>query len=41
MEEEAGASGKNMTDHYAREVLQGFSFRSNRPTGGKELRADI
>jgi predicted phage terminase large subunit-like protein len=39
MEEEAGASGKNMIDHYAREVLPGFNFRCDRPTGSKEIRA--
>ncbi len=40
MEEEGGSSGKIATDHYAREVLQGFAFRSQRSTGSKETRAN-
>jgi predicted phage terminase large subunit-like protein len=39
MEEEGGSSGKIVTDHYRREVLQGFSFRSEHPTGPKDVRA--
>lgn len=40
-EEEGGASGKGQSDHYARNVLNGFAFRPVR-TGGKskETRAD-
>lgn len=40
MEEEGGSSGKIATDHYAREVLQGYAFRSQRATGSKETRAN-
>lgn len=40
MEEEGGSSGKIATDHYAREVLAGYSFRSERSTGSKEVRAN-
>lgn len=40
MEEEGGSSGKITTDHYAREVLQGCAFRSQRSTGSKENRAN-
>ena len=39
MEEEGGSSGKIAADYYAREILQGFMFRSERPTGSKEVRA--
>lgn len=40
MEQEPGASGKAMIDHYARRVLQSYAFRGNRETGSKALRAD-
>ena len=40
MEEEGGSSGKITTDHYAREVLLGYAFRSQRSTGSKENRAN-
>ena len=40
MEEEGGSSGKITTDHYAREVLQGYAYRSQRSTGSKENRAN-
>jgi predicted phage terminase large subunit-like protein len=39
MEEEGGSSGKVVTDHYARRVLSGFNFHSERPTGDKATRA--
>ena len=39
MEEEQGASGKSLIDHYARNVLQGYTFMGNRATGSKEIRA--
>lgn len=38
MEEEGGASGKIVTDHYARRVLAGYRFRSVRATMNKMLR---
>jgi len=40
MEEEGGSSGKITTDHYAREVLLGFTYRAQRSTGSKENRAN-
>jgi len=39
MEEEGGSSGKVATDYYAREILSGYMFRSEHPTGSKEVRA--
>jgi predicted phage terminase large subunit-like protein len=39
MEEEGGSSGKIAMDHYAREVLPGFSFHATRSTGDKKTRA--
>jgi predicted phage terminase large subunit-like protein len=39
MEQEAGASGKAMIAHYAKNVFVGFDFRGVSPTGSKELRA--
>lgn len=39
MEEEGGASGKSLTDHYRRSVLVGYNFHSVRPTGDKVVRA--
>jgi len=39
MEQEPGASGAIMIDHYAREVLQGYSFTGVRSTGSKVTRA--
>ena len=39
MEQEGGASGKSVVDHYAREVLVGYAFRGDRPSGSKEIRA--
>jgi len=40
MEEEGGSSGKDTTDHYAREVLKGFDFKGVRSTGSKIIRAE-
>jgi predicted phage terminase large subunit-like protein len=39
MEEEGGSSGKIASDYYAREILAGYPFRSEHPTGSKEVRA--
>lgn len=39
MEQEPGASGKSLTDHYARRVLGGYTFRPVRATGPKLVRA--
>jgi len=40
MEQEPGASGVIVIDHYAREVLKGYSFRGYKTTGDKEVRAN-
>jgi predicted phage terminase large subunit-like protein len=40
MEQEPGASGLIQIDHYAREVLTGYTFRGIRSTGSKEVRAN-
>lgn len=40
IEEEPGSEGKALLDHYARNVLLGFTFRHSRVTGDKELRAN-
>jgi len=40
MEQEPGASGKSMIDHYQREVLKGYAFRGDKVTGSKEIRAN-
>jgi predicted phage terminase large subunit-like protein len=39
MEQEPGSSGVESIDHYAREVLQGFTFRGVKTTGPKAERA--
>jgi len=39
MEEEPGASGKHVIDHYRRQVLPGYAFRGDRVTGPKDVRA--
>lgn len=39
MEQEGGASGKSLIDHYRRDVLRGFAFYGNHPTGSKLVRA--
>lgn len=42
MEQEPGASGKSLISYYSRKVIPaGISFRGNRNTGSKELRAEI
>ena len=38
-EEEPGSSGKIVSDHYARHVLQGYDFRGVRSSGSKAERA--
>lgn len=40
LEQEPGASGKSVIDHYARRVLLGYTFRGRRSTGNKEARAE-
>ncbi len=40
MEQEPGASGKALIDHYTRKVLSGFAFYGRRVTGSKEIRAN-
>lgn len=40
MEQEPGSSGVNDIDHYARQVLLGFTFRPEKTTGSKEIRAN-
>lgn len=39
MEQEPGASGKSLIDHYRRNILVGFDFRGERPSGDKVTRA--
>jgi predicted phage terminase large subunit-like protein len=39
MEQEGGASGKSLVDHYSRNVLSGFSFKGIHPSGDKQTRA--
>ena len=39
LEQEPGASGKSLVDHYVRNVLRGFEVRGDRPTGDKGVRA--
>lgn len=38
LEEEPGSSGKAITDHYVREVLNGYAVRGDKVTGPKEER---
>ena len=40
MEQEPGSAGVNTIDHYRRRVLPGYTFRGNRETGSKEMRAN-
>ncbi len=40
MEQEPGASGKNLIDYYLRQVLAGFAFHGDKVTGDKITRAD-
>jgi predicted phage terminase large subunit-like protein len=39
MEQEPGSSGKNTIDNYSRNILPGFVFHGDRPTGSKVERA--
>lgn len=39
MEQEAGAAGVALKEHYARDVLRGFCFDASKSTGNKETRA--
>ena len=39
MEQEPGSSGKDVIDHYTRNILRGYAFRPVRPTGDKVVRA--
>ncbi len=39
MEQEPGSSGKTVIDSYRRNILPGFNFDSDRPTGSKVARA--
>jgi len=39
MEQEPGSAGVNVINHYARQVLKGFSFKGIKATGPKEVRA--
>ena len=40
MEQEPGSAGVNNIDHYARQVLAGYSFRGVKTTGDKQTRAN-
>lgn len=40
MEEEPGSAGKNNTEHYGNDVLKGYTFRSQKESGSKVLRAN-
>ena len=40
MEQEPGSSGVMEIDHYARNILKGFTFRGDKTTGSKEVRAN-
>lgn len=40
IEEERGSSGILLADHYSRNVLRGFNFRSSKTSGDKEVRAN-
>lgn len=39
IEQEPGQSGKSQVEHYARNVLRGYTVRGHRPTGDKQTRA--
>lgn len=39
MEQEPGASGKALISHYRRNILAGYNFRRNIPSGKKDVRA--
>lgn len=40
MEQEPGASGKALVDHYRHDILRGFPFYARRSTGSKEARSN-
>lgn len=40
LEQEPGASGKIVVDHYLRNVIPGFACRGDKVTGAKEIRAN-
>lgn len=40
LEQEPGSSGVDIIDHWARNILRGYSFRGEKVTGSKEVRAD-
>lgn len=40
MEQEPGSEGILLISHYSRNILVGFTFRANKATGSKELRAN-
>lgn len=39
MEEEPGSAGKHLISHYSRNILPGYTFRGNRTTGSKAVKA--
>jgi predicted phage terminase large subunit-like protein len=39
MEQEPGASGKALISHYRRNILAGYTFRRDLPSGKKDVRA--
>jgi predicted phage terminase large subunit-like protein len=39
IEQEGGASGKTVSRRYHSQILRGYSSRSDRPTGRKDVRA--
>ena len=41
IEQEPGSSGKIVIDDFARKILAGYPFRGDRPTGSKEVRANV
>jgi len=40
MEQEPGSEGISLISHYSRNILKGFTFRGNKATGSKEIRAN-
>jgi len=40
MEQEGGSSGVEVIDLYSRDVLRGYPFKGDHPTGPKEIRAN-
>jgi len=41
IEQEPGAAGLSLANHYKRSVLAGYNVRSERPTGPKHIRAQV